>query len=44
MLWNRHFVLWPNGNKTILKLEGSVIRAETLANGISWNATFQKEK
>ena len=38
------FVLWPNGNKTTLKLEGSVIRAETLANGNPWNATFQKEK
>ena len=38
------FVLWPNGNKTTLKLDGSVIQAETLVNGIPWNATFQKEK
>ena len=38
-------ILWPNGNKTTLKLDGSVIRAENIpASGIPWYATFQKEK
>jgi hypothetical protein len=38
-------ILWPNGNKTTLKLDGSVIRAENQpVNGPPWSATFQKEK
>ena len=38
-------ILWPNGNKTTLKLEGSVIRAENNpVGGIPGYATFQKEK
>jgi hypothetical protein len=38
-------ILWPNGNKTTLKLEGSVIRAENQpVNGPPWSGTFQKEK
>ncbi len=38
-------ILWPNGNKTTLKLEGSLIRAENQSvSGVPWNATFQKEK
>jgi hypothetical protein len=38
-------ILWPNGNKTTLKLDGSIIRAENIpGNGVPWKATFQKEK
>jgi hypothetical protein len=38
-------ILWLNGNKTTLKLDGSIIRAENQpVNGAPWNATFQKEK
>ncbi len=38
-------ILWPNGNKTTLKHEGSVIRAENNpVGGRPWSATFQKEK
>jgi hypothetical protein len=37
-------ILWPNGNKTTLKLDGSIIRAENIpASGVPWKATFQKE-
>ena len=38
-------ILWPNGNKTTLKLEGSVIRAENNpVGGRPWVGTFFKEK
>jgi hypothetical protein len=38
-------ILWPNGNRTTLKLDGSVISAENIpASGVPWYATFQKEK
>jgi hypothetical protein len=38
-------VLWPNGNKTTLTLDGSLIRAENRpVSGSPWDATFQREK
>ncbi len=38
-------LLWPNGNKSTLKLDGPVIRAENNpVGGRPWVATFQKEK
>ena len=38
-------IYWPNGNKTTLKLEGSVIRAENNpVGGRPWVGTFFKEK
>jgi hypothetical protein len=41
---NELLILWPNGNKTTLRLDGSVIRAENFpVGGVPWNGTFQKE-
>jgi hypothetical protein len=38
-------ILWPNGSKTTLRLDGSVIRAQhNPVSGSLWFATFQKEK
>jgi hypothetical protein len=38
-------ILWPNGNKTTLKLNGSVIRAENNpVNSRPWSGVFNREK
>jgi hypothetical protein len=42
---NELLILWPNGNKTTLKLEGSNILAENNpVGGRPWFGTFFKEK
>jgi hypothetical protein len=42
---NELLILWPNGNKTKLKLDGAIIRAENNPVGSrSWAGTFFREK
>jgi hypothetical protein len=42
---NEILILWPNGDKTTLKLEGSIIKAENNpVGGRPWFGTFFKEK
>jgi hypothetical protein len=42
---NEILILWPNGNRTYMKLEGSTLRAEQKpVSGRPWTGTFFREK